>query len=61
MPNYAGEVLLALGLVLFSLLCYWLVWKLNGMGKFPDPQSNCELEKNGVMGRNNRTNSRRFA
>jgi hypothetical protein len=45
MLNYAGEVLLALGLVLFSLLSYWLVWKLNGLGKFPEPQSNCELEK----------------
>jgi hypothetical protein len=32
MLNYAGEVLLALGLVLFSLLSYWLVWKLNGLG-----------------------------
>jgi hypothetical protein len=58
---YAGEVLLALGLVLFSLLSYWLLWKLNGMGKFPEPQSNCELGKNGVMGRDNQTNSRRLA
>jgi hypothetical protein len=33
MLNYAGEVLLALGLVLFSLLSYWLVWKLNGLGE----------------------------
>jgi hypothetical protein len=61
MLNYAGEVLLALGSVLFALLSYWLVWKLNGMGKFPDPQSNCELEKNGVMGRDSQTNSRRYA
>jgi hypothetical protein len=61
MLNYAGEVLLALGLVLFSLLSYWLVWKLNGLGKFPEPQSNFELEKNGVTGRDNQTESRRFA
>jgi hypothetical protein len=61
MLNYAGEVLLALGLVLFSLLSYWLVWKLNGLGKFPEPQSNFELEKKGGMGRDNQTNPRRFA
>jgi hypothetical protein len=61
MLNYAGEVLLALGLVLSALQSYWLVWKLNGLGKFPEPQSNLELEKNGVMGRDNQTNSRRFA
>jgi hypothetical protein len=61
MLNYAGEVLLALGLILFSLLSYWLVWKLNGLVKFPEPQSNCEPEKNGLMGRDNQTNPRRFA
>jgi hypothetical protein len=61
MLNYAREILLALGLVLISLLSYWLVWNLNGMGKFPEPQSNCELEKSGVMGRDNQTHSRRFA
>jgi hypothetical protein len=37
MLNYAGEILLALGLLLSSLLSYWLVWKLNGLGKFPEP------------------------
>jgi hypothetical protein len=58
MLNYAGEVLLALGLILFSLLSYWLVWELNGLGKFPEPHGNLELEKNGVMGRDNQTNSR---
>jgi hypothetical protein len=61
MLNYAGEVLLAFGLVLFSLLSYWLVRKLNGIGKFPETQSNCEPEKNGVMGRDHQTSSRRFA
>jgi hypothetical protein len=45
MLNYAGEVLLALGLVLSSFLSYWLVWKLNGLGKFPKPQSNLKQEK----------------
>jgi hypothetical protein len=61
MLNYAGEVLLALGLVLFSLLSYWLVWKLNGSVQFPEPQSNFEPEKNGLMGRDNHTNPGRFA
>jgi hypothetical protein len=45
MLNYAGEVLLALGLVLSALLSYLLVWKLNGLGKFPEPQSNLKQEK----------------
>jgi hypothetical protein len=45
MLNYAGEVLLALGLVSSSLLSYWLVWKLNGLGKFPEPQNNLRQEK----------------
>jgi hypothetical protein len=45
MLNYAGEILLALGLVLSSLLSYWLVWTLNGLGKFPEPQSNLKQEK----------------
>jgi hypothetical protein len=45
MLNYAGEVLLALGLILFSLLSYWLVWELNGLGKFPEPQSTLKQEK----------------
>jgi hypothetical protein len=45
MLNYAGEILLALGLLLSSLLSYWLVWKLNGLGKFPEPQRNLKQEK----------------
>jgi hypothetical protein len=45
MLNYASEVLLALGLVLSSFLSYWRVWKLNGLGKFPKPQSNLKQEK----------------
>jgi hypothetical protein len=45
MLNYAGEVLLAVGLVSSSLLSYWLVWKLTGLGKFPEPQSNLRQEK----------------
>jgi hypothetical protein len=56
MLNYAGEVLLALGLVLSSLLTYWLVWKHNGLGKVPEPQSNLKQEKEcnepGIMKQN---------
>jgi hypothetical protein len=40
MLNYAGEILLTLTLVLSSILSYWLVWTLNGLGKAPEPQSN---------------------
>lgn len=35
MLNYAGEILLAVALVLSSVLFYWLVWTLNGLGKDP--------------------------
>jgi hypothetical protein len=45
MLKCAGEVLLALGLVLSSFLSYWLVSTLNGLGKFPEPQSNLKQEK----------------
>jgi hypothetical protein len=45
MLDYAGEILLALGLVLSSLLSYWLVWTLNGLGKFPEPPSDFKQEK----------------
>jgi hypothetical protein len=43
--NYAGEILFALGLVLSSLLSYWLVWTLNGLGKFPEPPSDFKTRK----------------
>jgi hypothetical protein len=45
MLNYAGEILLAITLVLSSFLSYWLVWTLNGLGKFPEPESNLKQEK----------------
>jgi hypothetical protein len=45
MLDYAGEILLALGLVLSSFLFYWLVWTLNGLGKFPEPQDNLNKRK----------------
>jgi hypothetical protein len=60
MLNYAGEILLAITLVLSSFLSYWLVWTLNGLGKFPEPESNLKQEKKGVMGRANETESRRL-
>jgi hypothetical protein len=30
-----GEILVALGLVLFSVLFWWLVWSLRGLAKQP--------------------------
>jgi hypothetical protein len=60
MLNYAGEVLLGLGLVLSSFLSYWLVWTLNGLGKFPEPTTEPKQEKKGVLGRNNNTTSTRL-
>jgi hypothetical protein len=45
MLDYAGESLLAITLILSSFLSYWLVWTLNGLGKFPEPQSNLKQEK----------------
>ena len=35
MMRNAGGILLALVLVLFSFLSYWLVWSLSGVGKSP--------------------------
>jgi hypothetical protein len=45
MLNYAGEILLAITLVLSSFLFYWLVWTLNGLGKIPEPQSITKQER----------------
>jgi hypothetical protein len=47
-------------LVSSSLLFYWLVWTINGLGKFPEPQSNLKQEKKRVD-RNNETKRRRVA
>ena len=33
MLNHTGEILLALVMVLFAFLSYWLVWSLKGTGK----------------------------
>jgi len=33
MVNHAGEILLALVMVLAAFLSYWLVWSLNGLGR----------------------------
>jgi hypothetical protein len=60
MLNYAGEILLALTLILSSFLSYWLVWTLNGLGKFPEPESNLKQKKKGLKGRANETESRRL-
>jgi type II secretory pathway component PulM len=35
MLENAGGILLALVMVLFLFLSYWLVWSLNGRGKEP--------------------------
>jgi hypothetical protein len=60
MLNYAGEILVAITLVLASFLSYWLVWTLNGLGKDPAAEQH-KTTAEGEMGPGNETKSRRLA
>jgi hypothetical protein len=63
MLNYAGEILLAITLVLSSFLSYWFVWTLNGLGSVPETakQHNTRAKgEMGEMGEGNGTKSRRL-
>jgi hypothetical protein len=61
MLNYAGEILLAITLVLSSFLSYWLVWTLNGLGKGPGTAEQHKTRAQGETGQGNETKSRRLA
>jgi hypothetical protein len=50
MLNYAGEIPLAITLVLSSFLSYWLVWSLNGLGKVPRTAEQHKTRAKGELG-----------
>jgi len=51
MLNHAGEILLALVMVLSAFLSSWLVWSLKGIGKSLRTE---EIPKTGAKGRTGR-------